>query len=128
MKIDDDLIDILLMIAFMLLITFCGCNSVSKTIDTEPFEYKFQKTKEKNTVTKTDNRKKVTVRFDAVPFGQAMGILTQETLAPIVWSTTLDSTLASGTFNGVPLPAVLDVLARRAGASVTEIGGVFYLG
>jgi hypothetical protein len=123
----DDLIDTIIMIVFMLIICLSGCKSVSKTIDTEPFEYKFQKTKEKNTVTKTDKRK-VTVRFDGVPFGQAMSILTQETNAPIVWSQTLDSTLASGTFNGVSLPAVLEVLSRRSGASVTEIGGVFYLG
>jgi hypothetical protein len=115
------------MIVFMLLISLSGCKSATKNIDVEPFEYKFQKTKERDTVTKQDKRK-VTVRFDGVPFGQAMSILTQETSAPIVWSMSLDSTLASGTFNGVPLPAVLDVLARRSGASVTEIGGVFYLG
>jgi hypothetical protein len=121
-------IDVIIMIVFMLLISFCGCNSVSKNIDTEPFEYKFQKTKEKNMVTKADSKRKVTVRFDGVPFGQAMSILTQETNAPIIWSVTLDSTFASGIFNGVPLSSVLDVLARRAGASVTEIGGVFYVG
>jgi hypothetical protein len=121
-------IDVIIMIVLILLISlFFGCKSVSKTIDTEPFEYKFQRTKEKDSITKTDKRK-VTVRFDGVPFGQAMSILTQETTAPIVWSQTLDSTLASGTFNGVPLPAVLEVLSRRSGASVTEIGGVFYLG
>ena len=123
----DELIDVIIMIVFMLLICLSGCKSASKNIDTEPFEYKFQKTKEKNSVTKQDKRK-VTVRFDGVPFGQAMSILTQETSTPIVWSQSLDSTLASGTFNGVLLPAVLEVLARRSGASVTEIGGVYYLG
>jgi hypothetical protein len=106
-----------------------GCQSAPKTkpIDTEPFEYRFKKTAEKNESKKQDKRT-VTVRFDGVPFSQAMSILTQETNAPIVWSQSLDVTTASGTFNGIPLPSVLDVLARRSGANVAEVGGVFYLG
>jgi hypothetical protein len=109
----------------MLLLT--GCKSAPKHVNTEPFEYRFEKTKERESVQKQDKRN-VTVRFDGVPFSQAMSILTQETNAPIVWSQTLDLTTASGTFNGVPLSAVLDVLARRSGASVAEVGGMYYVG
>ncbi|MDR0870484.1 MAG: hypothetical protein LBN39_06790 [Planctomycetaceae bacterium] len=79
----------------MLLLT--GCKSAPKHADTEPFEYRFEKTKEKESVQKQDKRN-ATVRFDGVPFSQAMSILTQETNAPIVWSQTLDLTTASGTF------------------------------
>jgi hypothetical protein len=105
-----------------------GCKTFNEpVVSGEPFEYRFQKTKEKNTVQK-QNKNIVTVRFDGVPFSQAMSILTQETSVPIVWSKQLDETTASGTFTGVPLPAVLDVLARRSGANVAEVGGVFYLG
>jgi hypothetical protein len=117
------------LIVIILVLVLIGCQSAPKTkhIDTEPFEYRFKKTVEKNESKKQDKRT-VTVRFDGVPFSQAMSILTQETNAPIVWSQSLDVTTASGTFNGIPLPAVLDVLARRSGANVAEVGGVFYLG
>jgi hypothetical protein len=114
-----------ILVMFMALF-FLGCNSSPK-VDPEPFEYRFEKTIDKEEAKRNDKRV-VTIRFDGVPFSQAMSILTQETNAPIVWGSALDSTMAYGTFNGIPLQGVLDVLARRAGASVAEVGGVFYLG
>lgn len=114
---------------FMLLILlfgFIGCKSVSKK-DLEPFEYRFKKSAETQE-TLRNSKKSVTIRFDGVPFPQAMSILSQECNVPIVWSQTLDPTMAFGSFSGAPLPSVLEVLARRAGGSVAEVGGVFYLG
>ena len=110
-----------------LMIAFLGCRSVPGEMDSEPFEYRFEKSVDRTEISKRDERN-VTVMFDEVPFGQAMGILTQETLAPIVWSSTLDSQQVSGRFSGVPLASVLDVLARRCGSSVAEVGGVYYVG
>lgn len=111
---------------FLMMLFLCGCQADSHKGE-KPFEYRFEKTFEKNEI-KSKRTKSITVRFDDIPFSQAMGILTQETLVPIVWSSSLDATTARGIFNGVPLSAVLDVLARRAGASCTEIGGVYYIG
>ena len=110
-----------------LLIAFLGCRSVSREAEPEPFEYRFEKSVDRTELMKRDDRV-VTVMFDGVPFGQAMGILSQETHAPIVWSSTLDGQQVSGGFNGVALASVLDVLARRCGSSVAEVGGVYYLG
>lgn len=114
---------------FILLTIFIvtGCKTSPKPLETEPFEYRFEKTAEREQAKRND-KKSVTVRFDGVPFSQAMGILSQETNAPIVWGVTLDETMVYGTFNGVSLQGVLDVLSRRAGASVAEIDGIFYVG
>jgi hypothetical protein len=114
-----------IIVLLFLLIAF-GCKSSPKEI-AEPFEYRFEKSVDRTETAQRDNRK-VTVVFDGVPFGQAMSILTQETNAPIVWSSSLDGQLASGAFSGAPLASVLDVLARRCGSSVAEVGGVYYLG
>ena len=113
------------LLLLFLLFGWIGCKSTS-SIDVEPFEYRFEKTLEKPVETKSS--KLVTIRFDGVPFGQAMGILSQETGSPIVWSSPLDEMLVYGHFSAVTLPSVLTVLARRAGASFTELGGVFYVG
>jgi hypothetical protein len=123
------LIDMIIGIIIMAIVSLIlGCKTMNEPAGSgEPFEYRFKKTKEKDGL-KQQKNKNVTVRFDGVPFSQAMSILTQETGMPIVWSKVLDETTASGTFNGVSLPAVLDVLARRSGANVAEVGGVFYLG
>ncbi|MGL6193903.1 MAG: hypothetical protein ACRC2T_03675, partial [Thermoguttaceae bacterium] len=45
-----------------------------------------------------------------------------------VWAASLDTLQAVGTFENVPLASVLGVLARRGGGSVSEVGGVFYVG
>ena len=115
-------------VLFLLFVTILsGCKSAPGLAET-PFEYKFEKTQEKNEVLQVNKKEKVVVKFDGVPFGQAMSILTQETYCPIVWTESLDDKVVSGTFNGVPLYSVLDVLSRRVGSSVAEVGGVFYVG
>ncbi len=108
-----------------IILAVSGC--AKDRIDPDPFEYRFEKTAERAEPAPASSRK-VSIRFDGVPFGQAMTILSQESNTPIVWSSDLDEKQAVGTFQGVNLATVLDMLARRNGASVTEIGGVFYLG
>ena len=110
----------------LLLISFLGCKTVPDDRE-PPFEYRFEKSVDRSEFAKRDGRT-VTVVFDGVPFGQAMGILSQETGSAIVWSSTLDSQQAYGDFVGVPLASVLDVLARRCASSVAEVGGVYYVG
>ncbi|MDR3108917.1 MAG: hypothetical protein LBU65_04410, partial [Planctomycetaceae bacterium] len=57
----------------ILVLTLTGCQSM-KPVDVEPFEYKFEKTAEKADSERIDSSK-VTVRFDGLPFGQAMTVL-----------------------------------------------------
>ncbi|GHT19316.1 hypothetical protein FACS1894189_8060 [Planctomycetales bacterium] len=113
-------------LVIILVLTLSGCKS-TKPIDVEPFEYKFEKTAEQADSERVDSSK-VTVRFDGLPFGQAMTVLSQEVGVPIVWSKELDETSVFGTFDGVLLPAVLNVLARRVNSMVAEVGGVYYIG
>lgn len=129
MKLQNLIILIMTEAILILLITsvFAGCKSKAKPPETDPFEYRFEKTSDREETRKND-RRSVTIRFDGVPFSQAMSILTQETGAPIVWGTALDMTTCYGTFNGYPLSSVLEVLARRSGASVADVGGVYYIG
>lgn len=110
-------------VLFMLLCVGCAKDKP----DVSPFEYRFEKTVERRE-DKGPSARRVTVRFDGVPIPQAMGILSQEANVPIVWTSELDDKQAFGTFQGAALPAVLEMLARRNGASVTEVGGVYYLG
>ncbi len=115
-----------ILLALFMALFVVGCKSVPKT-ESEPFEYRFEKSIDKVENIR-NNKESVTIRFDGVPFSQAMSILSQETDVPIVWSQTFDETLAFGVFKAAPLASVLDVLARRSGGSVAEVGGVFYLG
>lgn len=103
-----------------------GCKSTEK-IDVEPFEYQFKKSVDKMETVQNSGRA-VTVCFEGVPFGQAMGILTQETGIPIVWAASLDERQCFGAFNALPLSEVLNVLGRREGVAVAQVGGVYYLG
>lgn len=115
-----------ILLALFMALFVVGCKSVPKT-ESEPFEYRFEKSMDRMEVFSNSN-KTVTIRFDGVPFSQAMSILSQECNTPIVWSQALDETLAFGVFSGESLISVLNVLARRSGGSVAEVGGVFYLG
>ncbi len=115
-----------LLLALFIMLFLPGCRTASKP-EPDPFEYRFEKSTDRFETIRNDKRA-VTVRFDGVPFSQAMTILSQECDVPIVWSQTLDATLAYGTFGTAPLISVLNVLARRAGGSVAEVGGVYYVG
>ncbi len=112
--------------AVFMLLCFVGCRAVPE--NPASFEYRFERTPERTEAARKRDGRLITVRFDGVPFGQAMGVLSEESGVPIVWSQTLDATQASGTFTGVPLGSVLEVLARRSGAGATELGGVYFLG
>lgn len=114
------------LLALFIFFGLLGCKTGQK-IDAEPFEYRFEKSVETESVTQKD-RRIVTIRFDGVPFGQAMQILSQEVGATIVWGVALDETKAFGTFSNVNIASILEVLARRVGAGVSEVGGVYYVG
>ena len=113
-----------IVLALFLSLFFVGCKTVPLP---EPFEYEFEKTAEKTVSENTDD-KKVMVHFDAVPFGQAMSILSTETSVPIVWSKELDAETVIGRFQNENLATVLNLIARRAGSSAALVGGVYYVG
>lgn len=114
-------------IAVVLLFGGCKVEPIRDKSLPKMTDYRFEKTAERVQQQASDKRT-ITVRFDGVAFGQAMQILTQETGAPIVWGQALDAALVYGTFIKQPLAACLETLARRAGGSVTQVGGVYYLG
>ena len=114
---------LLLLISILVL----GCKSTPKT-SPDAFEYRFEKSVDVASEEVGIDSRKIIIQFDNVPFGQAMGIISSEYKVPIVWATHLDKEYASGRFDGVPLPAVLDVLARRMRTNVSNVGGVYYLG
>jgi type II secretory pathway component GspD/PulD (secretin) len=90
-------------------------------------EYQFEKSVDVAMKEDIDSRK-IVIQFDDISFSQAMGIISSEYKVPIVWSSQLDNQTTSGRFENIPLPAVLNVLARRANANVANVGGVYYLG
>jgi hypothetical protein len=71
---------------------------------------------------------KVVVRFDGVPFSSAMRVLAEKTGSTIVWDTSLDTELVVGTFFDQPLNSVLETLSRRYKVSLSEVGGIYFLG
>jgi hypothetical protein len=103
-----------------------GCKSAPDS-DIDPFAYNFQKTSEVSDVSLSLGRK-VVVSFDGVSFSQAMSALSSEYNIPIVWSKALDSETVFGTFSDVSIFAVLRMISRRFGVSVTDVGGIYYVG
>ncbi|MDR2757030.1 MAG: hypothetical protein LBC20_15140, partial [Planctomycetaceae bacterium] len=65
------------------------------------------------------------VRFDGVPFGQAMSIIAEKSGVTIVWSSELDDKLVVGMFENASVTTILNVVARRVNSSLAEVGGVF---
>ena len=108
-------------------VLYCGCQSMPKHSGNDSFEYQFEKSVDMPVKEDIDNRK-ILIQLDDVPFGQAMDIISSEYKVPIVWASTLDKESVSGRFDNVPLPAVLNVLARRVRSNVANVGGVYYLG
>jgi len=94
----------------------------------DSFEYRFERSVDAALPDDGIDDRKIIIQFDNVPFGQAMGIISSEYGAPIVWASQLDKEFVSGRFDNVPLLSVLNVLARRVGSSVANVGGMYYLG
>jgi len=91
-------------------------------------DYRFEKTMEAAPVVKSQSTVPVTVRLQDVSFSQAMRLISDLTAVPIIWGTSLDAQPVTASFDDVPLGSVLETLARRVGASVSEVGGVYYVG
>jgi hypothetical protein len=109
------------------LAVFCfGCRQHSVNND-DVFQYQFERTFEQNDVSQNLG-KNIMVSFDGVSFSQAMSALSSEYNIPIVWSKSLDSEVVYGTFSDVSVFAVLRMISRRFGVSVTEVGGIYYVG
>jgi len=94
----------------------------------DAFEYRFERTVDLPMREDGIDDRKIVIQFDNVPFGQAMGIISNEYRVPIVWSTQLDKEFVSGRFEDVPLSSVLNILARRAGSNVAKVGGMYFMG
>jgi type II secretory pathway component GspD/PulD (secretin) len=120
---------IIVWLFFVLLFVSFGCKSVQKKSEFPGIEnYQFQTTPELDIVRVEPPAMQFDVRFDGVPFGQAMSIVSQKSGATIVWGSELDEKLVVGTFESCTLSTILNVVARRSGASLAEIGGVYYVG
>jgi len=111
----------------LLTIMTCGCKSM-RSEPADSFEYRFERSVDTALDDDIIDDHNIIIQFDNVPFGQAMGIISTEYGVPIVWSSQLDKEFVSGRFDGIPLLSVLNILARRVGSSVANVGGMYYLG
>ena len=94
----------------------------------DSFEYRFERSVDSSLAENTIDERRIIIQFDNVPFGQAMGIISSEYGVPIVWSSLLDKEFVSGRFDDISLLSVLNILARRVGSSVADVGGMYYVG
>ena len=121
-----------LLFALLILSLLSGCALPKKKKPVSEFpgldRYAFEKTIEQADELKTVNREKITVRFDGLTMREGMTLLTDETGVSIIWGQSLDSATLYGSYFGEPLAMVLESVARRVGASVTEINGIYYIG
>ena len=113
----------------MFTFTLLGCKtfrpeSVMPSID----DYRFEKTVDMPVVLNDIDARLQTIRFEGVPFAQAMSVLTAESGKSIAWSEALDSRTVYGNFSNMALPIILDSIAHRVNANVTVINGAYFLG
>jgi type II secretory pathway component GspD/PulD (secretin) len=112
---------------FMLFLVFInGCKS-QPISDNDILNYRFERSKESSDLS-VSLGKKVMVSFDGVTFSAAMSALSSEYNIPIVWAKNLDNEVVFGTFSDVSILAVLRMISRRFGASVSDVGGIYYVG
>ena len=120
------------LITLLILCLVSGCTLPKKKKPVAEFpgldQYAFEKTIEKAAELKTVNTEKITVRFDGLTLKEGMTLLTDETGVSIIWGQSLDSATLYGSYFGEPLGLVLESVARRVGASVTEFNGIYYIG
>lgn len=122
-----------LLLLLLLLLLLSGCASFKKKVKKPPEfpgldQYSFERTPEKSPELKSVNTEKVTVRFDGLTMRDAMALLTDETGVSIVWAQNLDSSTLYGSYFGESLVVVLESVARRVNAQVSELNGIFYIG
>ena len=116
----------------LLCLFVCGCASTKKKKPVPEFpgldEYKFEKSLEREEEIKIVNTEKIFVRFDGLSIRDAMTLLTDQTGVSIVWAQSLDDAILYGSYFDEPLGLVLESVARRVGAVVAEINGIYYIG
>ena len=116
----------------ILCVAVCGCALPKKKKPVAEFpgldDYSFEKMVEKEVELKNVESTKIEVRFEGLTLKEAMTLLTDQTGVSIVWSQQHDNAQLYGTFFGESLGTVLESVARRVGANVTEINGIYYIG
>ena len=117
----------------LLVLCFCmGCALPKKKKPVAEFpgldEYSFERSSDIATELKTVNVSKINVRFDGLTLKEGMTLLTDQTGVSIIWGKNLDDMKLYGSYFNEPLATVLESVARRSGASVAEINGIYFLG
>lgn len=121
----------------LLILMFCvsvtGCASFKKkNVEESEFpgleHYQFEKTFERESEMKTVNTEKIAVRFDGLSMREGMTLLTDQTGVSIIWAQNLDNAMLYGSYFDEPLGLVLESVARRVNASVSELNGIYYIG
>lgn len=90
--------------------------------------HRFEQTIEQTREGRRKDDRLVSIRLEGVPLPQAMRALTEASGKAIAWDASLDTVNVIGSFVDQPLSSVLEVVARRANTSVSEIDGIYYLG
>ena len=91
-------------------------------------EYSFERSVDKVVELKSANVQTINMRFDGLSLKEAMTLLTDQTGVSIVWAQGLDEMKLYGSYFGEPLPTVLESVARRVNASLSEVNGIYFLG
>jgi hypothetical protein len=127
---DFEIVTLVWLFLVLLFIAFgCGCKAVPKASEFPGLEnYQFQTSQELEFARIEPQAMQFDVRFDGVSFAQAMSIISEKSGVTIVWGSELDDKLVVGTFESCTVTTILGVIARRAGASLAEVGGVYYVG
>jgi hypothetical protein len=113
-------------IVFCIFFVVCSCKS-SNFNDDDLFKYNFERSYEESDLS-VSMGKNVMVSFDGVSFSVAMSALSAEYNVPIVWAKNLDNEVIFGTFSDVSILSVLRMISRRFNASVSDVGGIYYVG
>jgi hypothetical protein len=105
---------------------FCSCKSSKQVVD--EFVYDYAHSREQISDIFISNKDVISVRFDGVPLSQAVTTISQLTGLSIVFSSSLESNVIHGYFDGVSVSEVLHVIARRVGSQLSLLGNVYFIG
>ena len=120
-------------ILYLLLVLFVGCTSFQSMFRVRGPVYpasavRFERTPEQVAEHSKPDIRLVTARFAGCNFRDGMRQLTDLTGVPILWDKTLDNETVDGVFVDQSLSEVLELLSRRLKVSLTETGGMYFLG
>ncbi len=111
-----------------LILFFSGCKTMEKPPFPEIDDYAFETTIETDSRFGETESAALSVRFQGTPLPHAMQLLTDLTGKTIIWGQNLDTMIVDGSFIDLSLATILDSVARRCNASVTEVGEVWFIG